>query len=193
MMRSDEDKKIMGSETGFVSRWSRRKLDAKNQGGEEKSSPVQHEVPSLPEQPPLTDADMPSIEELTADSDYSGFLSPEVSDELRKLALRKLFHGVEFNVCDGLDDYDGDYTKYTKLGDIITADMKHQMEMEARKILASDEGESEVITEAKGEQKALDKHSDAAHAIEPDADSSKNEQLAETLLGGDEADLQSEL
>lgn len=192
-MRSDEDKKIMGSETGFVSRWSRRKLDAKNQGGEEKSSPDQHEVPSLPEQPLLTDADMPPIEELTADSDYSGFLSPEVSDELRKLALRKLFHGVEFNVCDGLDDYDGDYTKYTKLGDIITADMKHQMEMEARKILASDKGESEVITEAKGEQKALDKHSDAAHAIEPDADSSKNEQLAETLLGDDEADLQSEL
>ena len=46
-----------------------------------------------PSDAPLTDADMPPIETLTEDSDYTGFMSPEVSEELRKLALRKLFQG----------------------------------------------------------------------------------------------------
>ena len=70
---------------------------------------------------------------LTPDSDYTGFLSPEVSESLRRLALRKLFQGAEFNVRDGLDDYDQDFTSFAKLGDIITADMKHLLEQELRR------------------------------------------------------------
>ena len=40
-----------------------------------------------------TDADMPPLESLSADSDFTGFLSPKVSESLRRAALRKLFHG----------------------------------------------------------------------------------------------------
>ena len=40
----------------------------------------------------------------------------KVSESLRRLALRKLFHGADFNIRDGLDDYDGDYTSFVKLG-----------------------------------------------------------------------------
>ncbi len=61
-------------------------------------------------------------------SDYSGFLSPEVSDELRRLALRKLFHLPEFNIKDGLDDYDEDFRSFEVLKDVITADMRFEME-----------------------------------------------------------------
>ena len=64
---------------------------------------------------PLTDADMPPIETLTENSDYTGFMSPEVSEQLRKLALRKLFQGTVFKQRDGLDDYDDDFTKFEKL------------------------------------------------------------------------------
>ena len=67
---------------------------------------------------------LPSLEELGADSDYSQFLSPEVSESIRKLALRKLFSGAEFNITDGLDDYDEDYTFFAPLGNIITQEMK---------------------------------------------------------------------
>lgn len=118
---------------GLLSSWSKRKQavfreqEALNK--ESKKTDIDESVePAL-----LTDEDMPPIESLTADSDYTGFMSPKVSETLRRLALRKLFHGAEFNICDGLDDYDGDYTSFAKLGDIVTADMKHQIEMQARK------------------------------------------------------------
>ena len=78
----------------------------------------------------LTDDDMPQVESLNESSDYSGFLSPGVSDGLRKIALRKLFRSEKFNIRDGLDDYDDDFRNFAALGDIITSDMKHQMEVE---------------------------------------------------------------
>ena len=85
----------------------------------------------------LTDADMPPIESLDEDSDYSGFLSPGVSEELRRRALRKLFFSAAFNVRDGLDDYDDDFTSFEALGDMVTADMKHQKEVEAERAQAA--------------------------------------------------------
>ena len=63
------------------------------------------------------------------------FFSPKVSEALRKQALRKLFGCSGFNIRDGLDDYDDDFTQFETLGDIITADMRHQMEMESRRRL----------------------------------------------------------
>ncbi len=88
----------------------------------------------------LTDEDMPAVDDLTEDSDYAGFLSPGVSEKLRKVALRKLFAGAGFNIRDGLDDYDDDFTNFPALGDIVTCDMKHQMELaEERKRKAEQE------------------------------------------------------
>ena len=86
------------------------------------------------EQPVLTDADMPDVDSLDEASDFSPFMSPGVSDELRNLALRKLFQAPVFNICDGLDEYDDDFTTFEKLGDIVTADMKHQIEMQQQKL-----------------------------------------------------------
>ncbi|MBL4711112.1 MAG: DUF3306 domain-containing protein [Gammaproteobacteria bacterium] len=114
---------------GVMSSWAKRKRAVlQEQKAYENDAAGKNEE----EEDLLTDVDMPPIESLTADSDYTGFMSPKVSDALRRLALRKLFHGAEFNICDGLDDYDGDYTSFAKLGNIVTADMKHQIEMEAR-------------------------------------------------------------
>jgi len=131
-------------EEDFLSRWSRRKHETRQQ-----QALADSEIESIPEEvevaPLLTDADMPPIESLTEDSDYSGFLSPKVSEALRKQALKKLFHCPGFNICDGLDDYDEDFTKFEKLGDIITSDMKHQLEMEAKRI--QERAEEEVTKE----------------------------------------------
>lgn len=80
-----------------------------------------------------TDADMPPVESLTADSDFSGFLSEKVSESLRRAALRKLFHSANFNIIDELDDYAEDFTAFEALGDIVTADMRHRLEVEARR------------------------------------------------------------
>lgn len=144
----------MREDEGFLSRWSRLKRagsdendgDQVLQAGSDLSAQQLPADESVAEPPVLTDEDMPPIESLTEDSDYSGFMSPGVSDELRQLALRKLFRSAAFNVCDGLDDYDDDYTSFEKLGDIITSDMRFQMEQEAKKkmqaMLEDDGGES---------------------------------------------------
>ncbi len=138
-----------------LSRWSRRKQQSAEVRQEEDlalqlqeqslaeanlvEAAAEHETEEIEVQEPvLTDADMPAIESLTEDSNFSQFMSSGVSDELRNLALRKMFKAPFFNVRDGLDEYDGDYTSFEKLGDIITSDMRHQMEIEAQKKLEAE-------------------------------------------------------
>jgi hypothetical protein len=169
MKRPDEGGDAAGEEAGplgesGVSRWSRRKLAAQGGGPQSKylaaaeteaSAQIQQE-----NQP--GDAQMPAVESLDAESDYSGFLSPKVSDELRRLALRKLFHSASFNVCDGLDDYAEDFTNFAKLGDVVTADMRWRAEMEALKKLqqpqnqpaAADERPEGLLSAAENQQES---------------------------------------
>ena len=123
----------------FLSRWSRRKALQQEETDQltiSEGAGQEDELPAVAEEeeaPALTDADMPPLETLGEDDSYSDFLSPEVSDKLRKVALRQLFHGAGFNIRDGLDDYDEDFTIFKPLGDMITADMRHREEMLERK------------------------------------------------------------
>jgi len=171
-----------------LSRWSRRKQqtteetrkeDLTLETGQQYQSEGELEVVSSEDQqqnevqqPVLTDDDMEPVEELTEDSDYSKFMSPGVSDELRNLALRKMFHAPIFNIRDGLDEYDGDYTSFEKLGDIITADMRHQMEIEANKKLEQEAkkiAEAEAITDEQDPDSDLDQSPSIAaedHSLE---------------------------
>jgi hypothetical protein len=143
-----------------LSRWARRKQEAREApaivsempAAEAESMlgvPVTDEISEEPVA--LTDADMPDIDALGEDSDFTGFMSPGVSDELRNLALRKLFHAPVFNIRDGLDEYDEDYTSFEKLGDIVTCDMKHQIEVQERKRREALEREEQARAEAEGE------------------------------------------
>jgi hypothetical protein len=140
-----------------LSRWSRRKQEAAkappvaepvaiDTAEASLSEPLSDEI--VPEPAPLTDADMPDIASLAEDSDFTGFMSPGVSDELRNLALRKLFHAPVFNIRDGLDEYDEDYTTFEKLGDIVTCDMKHQIEVQERKRREALEQEDQAKADA---------------------------------------------
>ena len=132
---------------GFLRRWSRRKRGARDPEPGSDDAPAEPAAPdaspgagSTSEEsadaepaPPSTDADMPPLESLDENSDYSPFMSSEVSPELRRQALRKLFHSAAFNVVDGLDDYDDDFKSFEALGDLVTADMKHMLEVEERR------------------------------------------------------------
>jgi hypothetical protein len=150
-----------GTKESVLSRWSRRKQEAAQ------TPPVKEEVVArvvdadlatpiptedVPETAPLTDADMPDIDTLAADSDFTGFMSPGVSDKLRNLALRKLFQAPVFNIRDGLDEYDEDYTSFEKLGDIVTSDMKHQVEVQERKLREALAAEDQAKAEAELEE-----------------------------------------
>ena len=172
-MQKDPDRK---SEEGFASRWSRRKAEVAKQAEHEvldtisdnqsSGELVAHLDPS-PGKPDavqaetgpekeLTDEDMPDIDSLTEKSDFSMFMSPGVSETLRKLALRKLFSGASFNIRDGLDDYDDDFRNFAALGDIITCDMKHQMELEEERKRKQEEAEAAEAQEVKDSEESDD-------------------------------------
>lgn len=93
--------------SAFVRRWSQRK----QAGSRTPSAPPAEGAPPLDAglseaaaaEPP------PDLDTLSESSDVSAFLGPKVGEELRRLALRKLFHMPKFNIRDGLDDYDDDY------------------------------------------------------------------------------------
>jgi len=139
-----------GEQPSLYARWSRRKhLARTGRAPSEASDPdpreshpasieaVDHEPSAALEEPPvLTDEDMPALETLGEDDDYSGFMSPGVSEALRAKALRKLFMSSKYNVVDGLNDYDDDFTSFERLGDIVTSDMRHRIELEAEKATA---------------------------------------------------------
>lgn len=122
----------------FLARLHRRKTEARQRVQTPSAAPENQAVPAPDADErdaivELTDADMPPLESLTPDSDYSGFLSSRVSDSLRRAALRKLFHSEVFNTLDGLDDYAEDFTTFSALGDVVTADMRHRLQVELRR------------------------------------------------------------
>ena len=158
-----------------LSRWSRRKLEVEQESlnVEQASAPEAGVSPIEPVaeeiEAPLTDADMPDVESLTEESDFSGFMSSGVSDELRNLALRKLFRAPVFNIRDGLDEYDEDYTSFEKLGDIVTCDMKHQIEMQEKKAREALEAENKVVDESEIEDvESIEDEEEAVIAAEDD-------------------------
>jgi hypothetical protein len=108
----------MNEERGkFLSRWSRRKIEARR--AEEEAKPAGPREACVPAVPPSGACDpaapstpLPPIEELRGlASEYRDFLRPEVDEGLRRTALKKLFQDPHFNVMDGLDTYIDDYTK----------------------------------------------------------------------------------
>lgn len=141
---------VADGQEDFLARWSRRKLDARGADTEAPGNePLAVTPPELPAAEPereLTDADMPPIETLGEDSDFSPFLSPGVSDNLRQKALRKLFSHPAYNITDGLNDYDEDFTQFAGLGSIITHEMKRmlQRELEAEKTTSTAVTEPDV-------------------------------------------------
>lgn len=72
----------------------------------------------------LSDADMPELGTLGEGSDYGMFLGEGVSATLRRKALRQLFHSDAYQLRDGLNEYDDDYTGFSPLGDTVTRQMK---------------------------------------------------------------------
>lgn len=111
----------------FLQRWSR----LKRQGREVEPAPAvsapvassEANVCAAVEPAAVPDVALPAVEGLDLESDFSAFLKKEVSESLRRAALRKLFNDPHFNRMDGLDIYIDDYS----VSDPIPADMMHRL------------------------------------------------------------------
>ena len=77
----------------FLARWSRLKREAPATKDADAPAPV-----------------IPPIESLTPDSDFAAFMNPKVKDELRRLALKKLFSDPHFKLADPFEPFSGDWT-----------------------------------------------------------------------------------
>jgi len=193
-----EPVEIAEQNQGVLSRWSKRKQavlqeQQENEALAEQASQaekLQAEEDALP-----TDEDMPPIESLTPESDFTGFMSPKVSERLRRLALRKLFHSPEFNIRDGLDEYDGDYTSFEKLGDIVTCDMKHQIEMEAQREMEALEQQQLQLQAEADDLATLESEPDLTPAVEdePQVDAEISEDGVSKIDEALESEQQSEV
>jgi hypothetical protein len=170
---ADQDRRNPGKtkteeDEDFVTRWSRRKHEAARgrtpaRPDAEEPAPGEDVADTGP-----TDADLPAPDSLGPDSDYSAFLSKRVSEGLRRAALRKLFHQPQFNVRDGLDDYDEDYRSFASLGDTVTADMRFHRERLRRKA-------QEAEDEAHRQEETADGRTGEGSPSEPDPEAPRDE------------------
>lgn len=149
---------------GFLSRWSRRKHESRAPTVAVPTVSSQTPAPMKAEsRTPVTDTDLPPLESLDENSDFSAFLSPGVSEALRRRALRKLFASAKFQVRDGLDDYDEDYRNFESLGDTLTANMRYRAQVEAERLARANAADEDQPRRSGPEQ-----HHSAASEPSPD-------------------------
>ncbi|WP_045498419.1 DUF3306 domain-containing protein [Vibrio hyugaensis] len=129
--------------TSFFSRWSKRKLeettsdptDAKVVGSVESTEPETaqaHEELSTEAQALATEASATETESQQTSSETTDpeemsvaqLLVSEASESVKKAALRKMFLSEEFNVRDGLDDYDDDYSNLKSLSEGVAETLR---------------------------------------------------------------------
>lgn len=138
---------------GFLSRWSRRKIAAKEESpvpGEagpldastgELAAPASSTVPAdlNPESAPVP---LPDIETLTPDGDFAPFMAKGVDAGTRNMAMKKLFTDPHygFDNMDKLDIYLDDYSK----PDPIPLDMLRGLNQAKRLFLFEDEEKPEA-------------------------------------------------
>ena len=128
-----------GADSGFLSRWSRRKVQAREGVAPEApvapprepaATPAPVRVPPIATAmaPPSVDTTAPQgdaaaaapqpvpptmddVATLTRESDFRRFVAPGVDGDVKNAALKKLFTDPHFNAMDGLDIYIDDYSK----------------------------------------------------------------------------------
>ncbi|MFN5027740.1 MAG: DUF3306 domain-containing protein [Burkholderiales bacterium] len=181
---------------GFFSRWAKRKQDVaaanekviaaapdsvptasvttiNNVGKDAAAKPAMNGAADGEAQP------LPSIESLTADSDFAPFMAKDVAPDMRNQAMKKLFTDPHYNVMDGLDIYIDDYGKPDPLPEgwlqlmnqSKTLHLFETAEEEAARL-----GKATVVERARVENAATAQSGNAAAIADVDAASS--EQLA---------------
>jgi hypothetical protein len=150
-----------------LARWSRLKREAASAPAAPK--PVPKAAPAPPPRAPAAPPELPPLDQLTPDSDFSAFMDPRVDERLRRLALNKLFSDPRLNIVDGLDDFAEDYSLLEDLPQELVAKLEH-----ARSTLRRRDPEEEKEKEAEPVQ-------DVAQAVEaqPEHEQEGNEDEGE--------------
>ncbi|WP_334119583.1 DUF3306 domain-containing protein [Limnobacter sp.] len=160
----------------FLSRWSKRKLEVRENERLAENLPLQEdalaktepvgsqglvEVDNAPPGPVEVAPPVPTEDDLRAveqGGDIKAFLIDKVSKDLKNKAFKALFSRPEFNVMDGLDIYIDDYNKFTPLSKEDIDKMTF-----SKQLLSRPDLELPKIDDMSGENKSL-----LAKVIEPE-------------------------
>jgi hypothetical protein len=130
------------SDDNFLSRWSRRKIEARKgdvQAPEPAPAPASSSQVVPQQQTPPPPEPLPPLESLTPHSDFSPFMREGVDPAVKGRALKTLFSDPALYPMDGLDVYIDDYSKpdplpegwLEKLNQYAALDSHNQPEREA--------------------------------------------------------------
>ena len=114
----------------FLHRWSRLKHE------DRKEVPAQQENPA---------PELPAVDKLTPESDFSGFMHPKVEDTLRRVALKKLFSDPHFNIPDPYEPFSGDWNLSEPISEELLATLN-----QARQHLFSEKKDEPAEKPAEG-------------------------------------------
>ena len=126
----------------FLSRWSRLKRE--------------QPVAEKPETPAPA---LPPVEKLTPESDFAPFMHPKVKDELRRVALKKLFADPHFRTPDPFEPFSIDLTVAEGMSSDMIASLNQartvlfrEEEEEKKKAAEAAQAAQEATAEAPREQ-----------------------------------------
>jgi hypothetical protein len=191
-----------GSPAGFLSRWSRRKIDVRE--GRPLDEPVPTRPVALGDLPALAPSEAAAVgtkaasvatrqspsssgasasppsdgqapqaaptladaQQLTPESDFTGFMARGVAPDVKNAAMKKLFADPHFNVMDRLDIYIDDYSQ----PDPLPLAMLRQMTSAKTLNLFDDEVQDEAETRV-GDKPATEETKVVAQSVAADNNS----------------------
>jgi len=178
----------MANDDGFLSRWSRRKADVREGRPLEASQPAPRgatrgegslasPAPTLLERTDRVAVagaasaqesakPAPTLEEaqqLTPESDFTGFMARGVAPDVKNVAMKKLFADPHFNVMDRLDIYIDDYTQ----PDPLPLAMLRQM-TSAKTLNLFDDASEKSTTPNVGDNPTIDEPKVVAQSAAPE-------------------------
>ncbi|WP_411061995.1 DUF3306 domain-containing protein [Vibrio chagasii] len=184
--------------TNFFSRWSQRKLDESTDKAREAEQPLEETSVTSPEsasQTPTSAEELApndpapieptnalgesgdtkeSASEATEELSMAQLLVSEASESVKKAALRKLFLSEKFNVRDGLDDYDDDYSNLKSLSEGVAESLRDWVKEKAEEETSS---EQEQVTENKEEVSVSNAEDAESDLVESDEITGQQKEL----------------
>lgn len=137
---------MQNNDSGFLSRWSSRKLRKADQQTEKPDDSL---VAPSPTEAPVEQPDETTQE--ASPAERPDWQDPELDKTSRRQALRDIFQKPGIGLPDGLDEYERDYNyhNFAKLGDVVTHEMRRLLEKQAEQLAAAAEPEPESKSAAK--------------------------------------------
>lgn len=192
----------MATSHDFLSRWSKRKLEESQNTHEdaEQSDVTNTEADTTPSADGIAAEESLTAEvsETAANVDeqkpeemsIANLLVSEASESVKKAALRKLFLSEEFNVRDGLDDYDDDYSNLKSLSEGVAETLRdwvkdkteddatienNELAVVQTEASDADENEQEIVEPAQNEAELYE------YTVTDESGTSESESLSEQV------------